>query len=61
MWEYIVAALILLALLPVAVTAGGNEPPLAEAGLDQTATRGAPIYLDATGSHDPDGELTETK
>ncbi|WP_227260163.1 PKD domain-containing protein [Salarchaeum japonicum] len=51
---------LILALLPTAVAADGNERPLAEAGLDQTATRGAPVYLDATGSHDPDGELTET-
>ncbi|MEE6210479.1 PKD domain-containing protein [Salarchaeum sp. III] len=55
------AVLILLVLLPVAVTADGNEPPLPEAGLDQTVTRGAPVYLDATGSHDPDGELTKTE
>ncbi|QDX40923.1 PKD domain-containing protein [Salarchaeum sp. JOR-1] len=52
---------LLLTLLPATVAASGNERPLAEAGLDQTATRGAPVYLDSTGSYDPDGELAETE
>ncbi|MGB9986125.1 PKD domain-containing protein [Salarchaeum japonicum] len=52
---------LLIAILPAVVAADGNERPLAEAGLDQTATRGAPVYLDATGSHDPDGEPIATE
>ncbi|PSQ22128.1 hypothetical protein BRD04_04980 [Halobacteriales archaeon QS_9_67_17] len=35
-----------------------GEPPLAEAGLDQTVQRGAGVILDAGGSRDPDGEIT---
>ena len=60
MRKYIVVVL-LIAILPAVVAADGNERPLAEAGLDQTATRGAPVYLDATGSHDPDGEPIATE
>ncbi|QLH79289.1 PKD domain-containing protein [Halosimplex rubrum] len=37
--------------------AGGNESPLAEAGLDQTVGANTTVYLDATGSRDPDGEI----
>lgn len=44
---------------PVAVTAraGGNEAPLADAGLDQHVELGTTVLLDATGSRDPDGEI----
>jgi hypothetical protein len=45
---------------PVAGTAGGQlqeEPPLADAGLDQTVPLGATVYLDGGGSLDPDGSL----
>ena len=34
-----------------------NEPPEAEAGLDQDVERGATVLLDAGGSWDPDGEV----
>jgi hypothetical protein len=47
----------LLALSGVAV-GEGNEPPLADAGLDQQATAGETVRLDATGSRDPDGNVT---
>ncbi|WP_435194068.1 PKD domain-containing protein [Natronomonas sp. EA1] len=40
-----------------AVTLEGNEAPLADAGLDQQATRGSTVLLDATGSTDPDGAI----
>jgi len=58
------AAVLFVALLTtqtaVPVTAArGNDGPLADAGLDQTVTRGATVHLDATGSHDPDGELVD--
>lgn len=36
-----------------------TEAPLADAGLDQTVNRNATVYLDATGSYDPDGEIDE--
>jgi len=45
---------------PVAGAAGGQlqgEPPLADAGLDQTVPLGATVYLDGGGSVDPDGTL----
>lgn len=35
-----------------------NESPLADAGLDQQAERGENVHLDATGSRDPDGEIS---
>jgi len=34
-----------------------NEPPLAEAGLDQTVPTNSTVFLDATGSSDPDGSI----
>ncbi|MFC7137158.1 PKD domain-containing protein [Halobaculum litoreum] len=34
-----------------------NDPPLADAGLDQTVERGATVWLDGGGSLDPDGEI----
>lgn len=40
-----------------ASVASGNEPPMAEAGLDQTVDNGTTVYLDAGGSVDPDGTL----
>jgi len=37
--------------------AGDNESPLADAGLDRTVSANTTVYLDATGSRDPDGEI----
>ena len=37
---------------------GTNQSPLAEAGLDQEVPVNATVYLDATGSSDPDGSIT---
>ncbi|MXR42340.1 hypothetical protein GRX01_13455 [Halobaculum sp. WSA2] len=34
-----------------------NDPPLADAGLDQRVERGTVVWLDGGGSVDPDGEL----
>jgi len=39
------------------VAAGDDGRPLADAGLDQTATVGSTVYLDGGGSLDPDGEI----
>lgn len=53
--------LIGLAFLTVAsgtVVATENSPPLASAGLDQTVPPNTTVYLDASGSVDPDGEIT---
>jgi hypothetical protein len=36
-----------------------NEPPLADAGLDQSVTRGTTVYLDAGESRDPDGSIVD--
>jgi hypothetical protein len=47
----------ILALSGVAV-GGSNERPLADAGLDQRVAAGETVRLDATGSRDPDGNVT---
>ncbi|WP_143052211.1 PKD domain-containing protein [Halobacterium jilantaiense] len=52
----------MLLLVTSATTAGiatANEAPLPDAGLDQTVTRGATVHLDAGGSRDPDGRITD--
>jgi hypothetical protein len=36
-----------------------NEAPLADAGCDQMAFEGNPIYLDGSGSYDPDGAIVK--
>ncbi|WP_424017712.1 PKD domain-containing protein [Halorientalis pallida] len=55
-----VALLVVVALLALSGVAVGedNEPPLAEAGLDQQVTAGETVRLDATGSRDPDGNVS---
>ena len=40
------------------VSANENEMPVAAAGLDQQVTQGSTVYLDAGGSFDPDGDIT---
>lgn len=53
----LVACLVVSTLVPAGAVGVANEPPLPEAGLDQTVTRGSQVLLDATGSRDPDGQL----
>lgn len=53
----VVAACLLVAGSGLAVA---NEPPLAEAGLDQTVDVETAVYLDAGGSSDPDGTIANT-
>ena len=60
----VVAMSAVLAGVPVASAGGSgsadasaNEAPLADAGLDRSVTENATVYLDATGSRDPDGEI----
>jgi hypothetical protein len=55
--EYVVAVLLIVALVPAAGATGGNEAPLADAGLDQEVEQGRTVVLDATGSVDPDGSI----
>ena len=45
--------------IPAGAFVSGNEPPLADAGLDQEVTKGATVLLDGTGSRDPDGQLDQ--
>jgi uncharacterized protein GlcG (DUF336 family) len=55
-----VVFLLVASAVPASVVAHGaaeNEPPLADAGLDQRVERGAVVWLDGGGSLDPDGEL----
>lgn len=51
-----VLALLASLLAPTAVVTA-NEAPLADAGLDQSVPEGTTVYLDATGSRDPDGSI----
>ncbi|MDS0220484.1 PKD domain-containing protein [Haloarcula sp. S1AR25-5A] len=51
------SVLALSALLGGTAVATGNQPPLADAGLDQSVERGATVQLDANGSRDPDGTI----
>jgi len=55
-------ALLFVACLGVGLLAAGgavgaDEPPVADAGLDQTIERNATVYLDAGGSYDHSGEV----
>ncbi|WP_327051502.1 PKD domain-containing protein [Halomicrococcus gelatinilyticus] len=51
------AALVLLAAAMSLPVVAANEAPLADAGLDQDVSKGTTVYLDATGSRDPDGRI----
>ncbi|GGL55587.1 PKD domain-containing protein [Halocalculus aciditolerans] len=51
----ILALAIVLAATPLPVAAA--DPPLVDAGLDQTVARATTVYLDATGTTDPDGTI----
>jgi hypothetical protein len=42
-------------------SAGGNDPLLAEAGLDQSVPTNSTVFLDATGSTDPDGSISRAE
>lgn len=53
----VVSALALSALLGGTAVATGNQPPLADAGLDQSVERATTVQLDANGSRDPDGTV----
>ena len=52
------AVLLVLSGVPTTV-ADDDGRPLADAGLDQSATVGSVVYLDGGGSVDPDGELVD--
>lgn len=54
---HLFAACLVLAAVATPGIAASNEAPLADAGLDQNVTRGATIYLDGSGSRDPDGTI----
>ena len=43
--------------VPTLYSVGANAPPLADAGADLNALTGQPLWLDATASYDPDGDL----
>jgi hypothetical protein len=52
----LVAAVLLIA-SGTASAADSNQTPLADAGLDQSIERGNKVFLDASGSRDPDGNI----
>jgi hypothetical protein len=43
---------------PAAAVQESNSAPLADAGLDRDVAVNGTVYLDATGSYDPDGRIT---
>ena len=53
----IVSALALSVLFGGTAVATGNQPPLADAGLDQSVERATTVQLDANSSRDPDGTI----
>ncbi|MFC6955041.1 PKD domain-containing protein [Halorubellus litoreus] len=59
-WNIVVAVLLITTpTLPAVHHSPANEPPNADAGLDQHVTAGSTVLLDATGSRDPDGTIDE--
>ncbi|EMA33548.1 PKD domain-containing protein [Haloarcula japonica] len=57
MTTLVVSVLALSALLGGTAMASENQPPLADAGLDQSVERAMTVQLDANGSRDPDGTI----
>ncbi|KOX93598.1 PKD domain-containing protein [Haloarcula rubripromontorii] len=57
MTTLVVSVLALSALLGGTAMATENQPPLADAGLDQSVERATTVQLDANGSRDPDGTV----
>ncbi|WP_188852817.1 PKD domain-containing protein [Haloarcula argentinensis] len=57
----VVSVLALSALLGGTAVATENQPPLADAGLDQSVQRATTVQLDANGSRDPDGTIQNTE
>lgn len=53
----LVVLVVVTSLVAPATVAAANEAPLADAGLDQSVPAGTTVYLDATGSRDPDGSV----
>lgn len=53
------AVLVLVTAATTPTVATANEPPLADAGLDQSVTRDSIVHLDAGGSRDPDGTIAD--
>jgi len=61
MTTLVVSVLALSALLGGTAVAAENQPPLADAGLDQSVERETSVQLDANGSRDPDGTIEDTE
>jgi len=59
-WKIVVATLLVTtSATPGVLQTPLNEPPEAEAGLDQQVPAGTTVLLDATGSYDPDGTIDD--
>ncbi|MFU1780020.1 PKD domain-containing protein [Haloarcula japonica] len=61
MTTLVVSVLALSALLGGTAMASENQPPLADAGLDQSVERAMTVQLDANGSRDPDGTIEDVE
>jgi hypothetical protein len=59
-WKIVVAALLITtSATPGVLQTPPNDPPEADAGLDQQVPVDTTVLLDATGSYDPDGTIEE--
>ncbi len=60
-WSTLLLVVLGLVVLAGPGAADGNEPPNADAGLDQHVPNGTTVYLDAGGSTDPDGSVASVE
>ena len=63
--RWVICGVVVLGLVALAAPAAAgddpNEPPMVDAGLDQTVERTTRVYLDGDGSRDPDGEIAAVR
>ncbi|MFC6975432.1 CARDB domain-containing protein [Halomicroarcula sp. GCM10025709] len=57
----VVFVVVLCGTVVASTTVVASDPPLADAGLDQTVPPGTTVHLDANGSRDPDGQITSVR
>ncbi|MFC7075553.1 CARDB domain-containing protein [Haloarcula halophila] len=57
----VVFVVVLSGTVAASTSVNASDPPLADAGLDQTVSPGTTVHLDANGSRDPDGRLSSVR